>query len=57
MGPVLTSFLLALGACAWLYPKIYNRSGADNTKQTLTATAAVGVGLFIVILLFINLFL
>jgi len=57
MGPVLISFLISLGACAWLYPKVYNRSGADNSKQTFTLLAIIGLALFVIILLFINLFL
>ncbi|MEX2006693.1 MAG: hypothetical protein WD877_00750 [Candidatus Saccharimonadales bacterium] len=47
MGAGLTSFLLTVGASTWLYTKLQNRSG-NNTRQSLVATAVVGVLLFII---------
>ncbi len=47
MGPLLTSFLFAMGVSAWVYNKSQQRSGGLS-QQSAIAAAVVGVVALIV---------
>lgn len=48
MGGILTSFIFAVGAAAWVYNKSQQRNGG-LTQQSLIAAGVSGVAIFIIV--------
>lgn len=49
MGPFMIALLFALGASAWLYVKLQQRTGYGNNRPAAIGASAVGVLLFVVV--------
>lgn len=50
MSNFLIAFLFGIGAATWIYSKIYNRTGGNNTSALTTA----GLGGFLLFLLMLT---
>ncbi len=56
MGPFLTSFFIAVGAGAWIFVRLQQRTGYGNNKSALIGTVIAAAGIFFVIYLTLKLF-
>lgn len=48
MGPWLISFLVAVSASAWLYPKVNSRSGYTMSGQAALVVGVIALLIFVV---------
>jgi hypothetical protein len=55
MGAFGIALLLGLGGGAWIYSKIYNRTGG-NTSASVTTAAICGVAATIIVFILLKLF-
>lgn len=56
MGPFLISLFAALGAGAWAYSYLQQRTGYGNSKNAILGGGLVAVGVFIIFYLTMRLF-
>lgn len=57
MTPFLISAFIALGAGAWIYTKLQQKTGYGNTRLTWTGTTLFTVAIFAVIYVTLKLFM
>lgn len=53
MSPLLVSFIFGLGASAWVYSKVMNRTGG-NTQSALVTAGVSGLALAILFFLILT---
>lgn len=55
MGNALIAFLVSISAATWLYAKFMRKSG-NNAQTSIIAVAVLGIFVFIISLLLLNMF-
>lgn len=56
MTPVLVAFFIALGAGAWIFTKLQQKTGYGNGRTTWTGTIISVIAIFLVIYLTLRTF-
>lgn len=57
MTPFLIAFFIALGAGAWIFTKLQQKTGYGNVRATWTGTIISVVAVFVVVYITLRLFL
>lgn len=57
MTPFLIAFFIALGAGAWVFTKLQQKTGYGNARTTWTGTIISVVAIFLVVYVTLGLFL